>query len=346
MFVTELNYVIMVMCNKVSDFMKEHINKLLTFLILFVSFFIGTKGVDAACSCYFIGQLMTDDNSYRTDYLLEVSLEAGQDPKIAYFGESGFDVNSGKSGAYNDLTDDIVSNNKFLYNFDDEKKELADNVANNSCSVTAASAGCNRFTIYYESWDTPTGHRDRRILWSQPTIDVPILGEQVTWDPTAVHSDRFTAISKDNYTKLKKSNNVAGTMKDEGLGDSNYTTEIEAIKKWAATTGQTSVTDIGDPCNIIDGELQNLLSLIFWILSILGIILVVVMTALSFIKAIVGSDDEKFRDAFRHLVIRIVVVIILLLLPMILDFIIGLINDNIAGVVKIGSDGNPFCDIA
>ena len=326
--------------------MKKYVNKLPIFLLFFVVFFIGTKGVDAACSCYYIGQLMTDNDSYRTDYLLEVSLTAGQDPKIVYFGESGFDVDSGKSGAYNDLTDDIVSNNKFLYNFRDEQRELADSTANNNCPTSGASYGCNRFTIYYESWDDPTGHRDRRLLWKAPSINIPIIGEQETWDPTTVHTDRFTAISKDNYETLKKSNNVAGTMEEEGLGDSNYTAEIEAIRKWAATTGQTSVSDVGDPCNIIDGELENLLSLVFWILSILGIILVVLMTAISFIKAIVGSDDEKFRDAFRHLLTRIIVVIILLLLPMILSFIISIINDNIAGVVKIGSDGNPFCDIA
>ncbi len=322
--------------------------------IIISMFFIKINGVSAACSCYFTGQLMTDNDGYRTDYLLEVSLTAGQDPKIIYFGESGFDVESGESGAYNNLTNEMVSNNKFLKNFGDDQRALADNVAKAGCLVTGASAGCNRFTIYYESWDGPSG-RDRRIFWKAPTISenvpiiggIPGIGDQVAWDPTAVHSDKFRAISKENYSKLKKADSAASTIEDLGLEDSDFSAEILAIQKWAQQTGQTNVEDIGDPCLIIDGSLQELLSHVFWIISILGIILVVVMTALSFIKAIVGSDDEKFRDAFRHLITRIIVVIILLLLPMILNFIISIINDNVSGVVKIGSDGKtPFCDIA
>ena len=120
---------------------------------------------------------------------------------------------------------------------------------------------------------------------------------------------------------------------------------VASITEWAASQGY-DVNSIGDPCSIISPKLQSLLNTIFWAISIIGIILVVVMTALGFIKAIVGSDDEKFRDAFRHLLTRIIVVIILLLLPAILSFIITLINDSSTGEVTVGKDGNVFCDIA
>ena len=70
------------------------------------------------------------------------------------------------------------------------------------------------------------------------------------------------------------------------------------------------------------------------------------MTSISFIKAITGSDEEKFRDAIKHLYTRIIVVIILLLLPMVLTFIIDLINNTVGeGEVSIGSNGEIFCDI-
>ena len=75
------------------------------------------------------------------------------------------------------------------------------------------------------------------------------------------------------------------------------------------------------------------------------IILIVVMTAIGFIKAIVGSDDEKLKTAFSHLITRLIVVFILLLLPMLLTFIINIVNDNIGGTVKVGANGDVFCEI-
>ena len=119
--------------------------------------------------------------------------------------------------------------------------------------------------------------------------------------------------------------------------------DVSAIQLWASKYGY-DVDSLGDDCNIINPKLKDILNTVFWIISIAGIVLVVVMTALSFIKAIVGSDDEKFRDAFKHLLTRIIVMVILLLLPTILSFIITIINDNITGTVSIGEDGNVFCD--
>ena len=136
-------------------------------------------------------------------------------------------------------------------------------------------------------------------------------------------------------------NNESG----EDIRDSTLI-DISKIQDWANLSDWT-IDDLGDPCNIIKGELVDFLKTAFWIISIAGIILVVVMTAISFIKAIVGSDDEKFRDAIKHLYTRIIVIIILLLLPVLLSFIIDLIN-NMAGegVVKIGADENIFCDVS
>ena len=123
--------------------------------------------------------------------------------------------------------------------------------------------------------------------------------------------------------------------------------DTEAIVNWAQNHGYgNSIQQLGDDCDLINPELKDMLSIGFWIISIVGIILLVTMTAISFIKAIVGSDDEKLKDAFKHLVTRIIVVIILLLLPIILNFIITLINENIEGTVQIGSGDNVFCGVA
>lgn len=121
--------------------------------------------------------------------------------------------------------------------------------------------------------------------------------------------------------------------------------DITKIQDWAKDAGY-DIDSLGDPCSLISPSLKSLLSTAFWIISVVGIVLLVVMTALGFIKAIVGSDDEKFRDAIKHLYTRIIVVIILLLLPMILNFVIDLVNRTAGdGKVAIGGDGNVFCDI-
>lgn len=145
--------------------------------------------------------------------------------------------------------------------------------------------------------------------------------------------DNFRVISKSEAEEEIKS----GT--DDRLG-----VNVEKIKEWAVHYGY-DVDSLGDDCSIINPNLKEILNMAFWFICIAGIVLVVVMTSLGFVKAIVGSDDEKFRDAFKHLVTRIIVIIILLLLPTILSFIIDIINNNITGTVSIGEDGNVFCDI-
>ena len=121
--------------------------------------------------------------------------------------------------------------------------------------------------------------------------------------------------------------------------------DTQKIIDWANAEGY-EVDSLGDPCSIIGPTLQKMLQTAFWIISVGGIILLVVMTAISFIKAITGSDDEKFRDAIKHLFTRIIVVIILLLLPVLLSFIITLINNSIGeGEVSVGADGEIFCDV-
>ena len=133
----------------------------------------------------------------------------------------------------------------------------------------------------------------------------------------------------------------------DATGTGSNIVDTEAIVSWAQNHGYgNDITSLGDPCTVINPELQEMLSGAFWLISIAGIVLLVVMTAISFIKAIVGSDDEKLKEAFKHLVTRIIVVIILLLLPMLLTFIITLINDSAEGEISVGADGNIFCDVS
>ena len=90
-------------------------------------------------------------------------------------------------------------------------------------------------------------------------------------------------------------------------------------------------------------SLISFLNKLFWIISILGIILLVIMTMVEFIKALTGSDDSGLIKGFKHTLVRIVAVIILLLLPTIITFILTLVNRY--SDYKIGDDGNVICGV-
>lgn len=131
----------------------------------------------------------------------------------------------------------------------------------------------------------------------------------------------------------------------EDANDDREGPSIAEILNWASNNGYNDVNSLGDDCSLISDELKKMLNTAFWLISVVAIILLVVLTALGFIKAIVASDDQKLKDAFSHLLTRIIVLIILLLLPVILSFIIEIINANSTGKVAIGEDGNIFCDV-
>ncbi len=156
---------------------------------------------------------------------------------------------------------------------------------------------------------------------------------------------------KDNSKQAGEANSQTNfdTGDNVNAGTSFNASSRELIENWgnyASGGNYYTFSDVGSACGaLISGELSDMLNTIFWVISIAGIILLIVMTMISFIKAITGSDDEKLRDVLKHLWIRIIVVIILLLLPMLLGFVISIINNYTAGEVQIGEDGNVFCDV-
>lgn len=165
--------------------------------------------------------------------------------------------------------------------------------------------------------------------------NMQILGMQ---DDGNVDSDKVDSTVKEQIENNQESENRA-----------NGISNVEGIIDWGTNVetngGEYSLDEVGDACGFIDPALRDLLNTLFWIISVAGIVLLIIMTAISFVKAITGSDDEKLRDAFKHLIIRAVVVVVLLLLPVILTAIIDIINRNAGGEVIIGADGNPTCSI-
>ena len=127
-------------------------------------------------------------------------------------------------------------------------------------------------------------------------------------------------------------------------GDLGDPAIIQAILDWGGKKDGTKYSSSAtDPCDLISGKLQNVLHDIFFIISIAGIIILVVMTAISLVKIITASEDNALSNFVKGLWKRIICLIILLLLPMLITFIIQIVND-VAPSLGIKSN-NPLCDI-
>lgn len=171
----------------------------------------------------------------------------------------------------------------------------------------------------------------------------PIDDIQCGFSGNVAYWDSFCLISDGKNFREITSEDAEDVIED--ANDDREGPSIAEILNWASNNGYNDVDSLGDDCSLISDELKKILNTAFWLISVVAIIILVVLTALGFIKAIVASDDQKLKDAFSHLLTRIIVLIILLLLPIILTFIIELINDNFTGQVAIGEDDNIFCDV-
>lgn len=151
-------------------------------------------------------------------------------------------------------------------------------------------------------------------------------------------------------------NNINPYTKDkEGNYDKNSSSEksqIDEITNWGKKGKDNESYDTNEGnCAIIPSDLQEKLSQLFWVITIVGILLLIIMTSIEFIKVITASEEDGLKGAFKHTVIRAICVIILLLLPTLINAIIVIINDsNIQkdsdGQIVIGEEGDPLCKVA
>lgn len=151
--------------------------------------------------------------------------------------------------------------------------------------------------------------------------------------------------------------------KDDQFSNNNNSAKDvlnNAVKRW---TDQGTVEDIGrwgqygdgstdelnaETCAIIGKDIKDMISNALWVIDVAGILLLIIMSAIEFIKAITSSEEDKIKKSFKNTVIRAVACIVLLLLPMIVTWMIEIINENNVqigdnGLPIIGDNGDPLC---
>lgn len=81
-------------------------------------------------------------------------------------------------------------------------------------------------------------------------------------------------------------------------------------------------------CKGLLGPLKEDLKFILNIIKIIGPILVVVFTTYELITAVASNDDDALKNVMKSLITRIILVAILFFLPIILNLILGFVDNN------------------
>ena len=316
----------------------------ISILLIVGILFVNISGVNAVnvqgggssgsqnCTCYYSGRLLDSDSggANETHYLASMTFNredfdssSNKDeyrPNISFFGENMYHTDTEEGGKIEDET----SKAEWVLDGAGVEESQVTSLFDSGCDCSSLGtltflSQSNSKELYYNV-DKYYGFWPNFGIFEYNRVDMKL-------------------ITYEQFKEQKESENVADTSGSQGLSG------IEAILEWTKKEDEYDLGDVGNPCSIINTNLKNLLSAAFWFISVVAIILIVVMTAIGFIKAIVGSDDEKLKTAFSHLITRLIVVFILLLLPMLLTFIINIVNDNIGGTVKVGANGDVFCEI-
>ncbi len=118
---------------------------------------------------------------------------------------------------------------------------------------------------------------------------------------------------------------------------------IEKIVAWGSSTLGLDYDLSSDSCSLISAEVREFLGDVFSYMSIIGIVILVIMTGINVVKVITASEDDALKGFLKNLWKRIVCLIILLLLPMLVTFIIQVVN-GVADIWGVNSD-DPLCSI-
>lgn len=143
----------------------------------------------------------------------------------------------------------------------------------------------------------------------------------------------------------KKRENLNPSSSTQSPNSTNSTADkelLENIKKAASSSKDPFKIKNGEiTCEkLLEEENVKLISNAFLTICVIGVVLVVILGSTDFVKAVASSDDDALAKAWKKFRYRIISVVILLLLPVLVDFILSFVNDNLR-FKRIDINGNP-----
>ena len=306
-------------------------------IVLFGMFFIGVGSADADSECIRCIYSYKEDvvNISETDATTSVAKHAKaqvvvqkkDDGKDASFSIKGICINNANNASA--FTEALVGKCNFS-NIDElnDSKTLKEHFYKNeklSCPYMYIVSGGNSLTLHY--------------------IDKKPKDFTVDSKKTCDFNNNISAFTPDEKDPL-----TDGIPDTSSTGDTDY--DHEAAKKiinWGkAAKDDKYLGEYSSGCDIIGDDVLVFLNNLFLIIQVIGIILLVFLSSVEFIKVITGSEDEGLSKALKNTLRRVIIVIILLILPLLITWILEIVNDNNYltdenGKVVIGDDGNPLC---
>ena len=306
-------------------------------IVLFGMFFIGVGSADADSECIRCIYSYKEDvvNISETDATTSVAKHAKaqvvvqkkDDGKDASFSIKGICINNANNASA--FTEALVGKCNFS-NIDElnDSKTLKEHFYKNeklSCPYMYIVSGGNSLTLHY--------------------IDKKPKDFTVDSKKTCDFNNNISAFTPDEKDPL-----TDGIPDTSSTGDTDY--DHEAAKKiinWGkAAKDDKYLGEYSSGCDIIGDDVLVFLNNLFLIIQVIGIILLVFLSSVEFIKVITGSSEDGLSKALKNTLRRVIIVIILLILPLLITWILEIVNDNNYltdenGKVVIGDDGNPLC---
>lgn len=334
-------------------------NKLFFGLFMFVLCFMFISNVKAKTineTCFYSGQLWDESvntsGTERGNQTFAVAIDYScntSNNKCTSKYAAGYTDKNGKSKSIN------FKNASNIFGNSSESKDSFYSNKKISCPSKIVVTGntTNGVNMFYEC---PSGK----------AANGECLGNATQFSSTNVPSGDELADKVKNVTDLGhyNSNQAANTPATDPNNNENSTDNskyIDSIRNRANsdikdnTNNKDNFKDLnsGNSCTSLlgkgDKSIAPLLKNVFFVICVIGIVIAIFSVSGDFIKAITSGENDAISVAFKNAKTRIIATIILLLLPVIINFIVDVINDNVIVItdnennkteVKIGSVSN------
>ncbi|MBQ9011584.1 MAG: hypothetical protein IJ093_02935 [Bacilli bacterium] len=335
---------------------------MISIIMMIGMFFACTGDVSAAknkCTCYYYGDLQKNYNVIQNSngmyyssydgYLLKIRLNANKNNfEIQYFCETGEMAYSPSSDTQmpkqkcESLTQkaSIIHGDKDHSNLDNSIKQ---EILQNDCSVSA----CEKANLYFYSY---AGSKNISINGVPSDFATTTKLNAIPYNPGFKDlynsSDFYTTAYQGSFTTFKP--DVVNPTTGQSVQNNNLNITQEQILSYANKYSNLKEYSTSGYCEIIDGKVIEYINNLFFVIQIIGIILLVILSMVEFIKAVTAGSDDGIKGALKNTFIRIIAAVLLLLTPMLVTWILNIINENQYvkgenGSYVIGSDGNPLC---
>ena len=97
---------------------------------------------------------------------------------------------------------------------------------------------------------------------------------------------------------------------------------------------RTQTNDMTTGCEIIPDGVLDILTELWYVILIAGPVIFIIMSLIDIFKTLTSSDEKAFRELLPRIVKRVIGVLILILLPVLINFILGIINSNFSSCVN------------